>query len=72
MRERNNPDKKMKDNDLRRDDISFMAVWGWDLALLCAPFELLNPASGPGAGPNPSHTTHRPSIALSTPLHPLK
>lgn len=38
MRERHNPDEKRKDNDLWRDDISFIAVWGWDLALACAPF----------------------------------
>lgn len=58
MRERRNPEKKMKDNDLWRDDISFMAVWGWDLALVYAPFGLLNPASGPALVPIqvPLHT----------------
>lgn len=38
MRERHNPDEKRKDNDLWRDDISFIVVWGRDLALACAPF----------------------------------
>lgn len=64
MRERHNPDKKMKGNDLWRDDISFTAVWGWDVALVCAPFGLLNPASGPGAGPNPSAASHKPLLSL--------
>lgn len=72
MRERHNPDEKIKDNDLWRDDISFVVVWDRDLALTCEPFGSLNPASGPVAGPSPSPAAHRRSVAFSAPLHPLQ